>query len=102
MNEHWAPQSELCGLHALRFDFVGRYADMRRETLSLGSLLGLDATPPEGASYGWQGNNASRLLEHFYGGGRGRALIGRIGRLFAADVNAPLNGIAFSPRDVFR
>lgn len=98
-NEHWASQSELCGLHALRYDFVGRHEDLRRDALALGSLLRLDATPPSGASYGWEGNrNASRLLARHF---RSRALVRRVANIYRDDVNAPLNGVAFSAQLVF-
>ena len=98
-NEHWASQSELCGLHALRYDFVGRHEELPREAVALGSLLGIDATPPRGALYGWEGNrNASRLLPRYY---RSRSLVRRVARLYAEDVSAPLNGVSFSAREAF-
>ena len=39
-NEHWATQAELCALHSLRYDFVGRHDELARDAMALGSLLG--------------------------------------------------------------
>ena len=99
MNEHWASQSELCALHQLRYDFVGRHDELRHDTLALEGLLGVRATPPSGSQYGWDGNrNASRLLDRFY---KTRAMVARVGALFRADLSVPLNGIQFRAKDVF-
>ena len=65
---------------------------------SLEAMLGYAATPPAGAQYGWEGNrNSSRLLSQYYT----RALVSRVGQLYRDDVSAPLNGVSFSPREVF-
>ena len=161
-NEHWAPQSEICALNGLRYDFVGRHAELPAEVRrppaarrppptrahtrlaatrtdvrgrgdahlplhhghrpaaipssallpiphlpavptavqarSLEAMLGYAATPPAGAQYGWEGNrNSSRLLSQYYT----RALVSRVGQLYRDDVSAPLNGVSFSPREVF-
>ena len=100
MNEHWATQSDLCGLHTLRYDFVGRHdAGMGRDVIALGSLLATDATPPRGEAYGWAGNgNASRLLARHF---RRREMIRRVAAIYREDVGAPLNGVAWSAREVF-
>ena len=97
VNEHWAPQSELCGLHALRFDFVGYHADIARDAQGLEAFIGFSATPPTGTQYGWEGNrNSSRLLRQYYT----RSLVQRVGRLFKSDLSVPLNGVTFSAKDV--
>ena len=99
-NAHWATQSELCALHVLRYDFVGSHAHMRRDAAALSSLLGFDATPPSGAQYGWEGNqNVSRLLARYYTSQR---LVERVAQLYAADRRAPLNGVSFGAKEVFR
>ena len=98
-NEHWATQSELCGLHALRYDFVGLHNDLARESKALESMLGFDARPPAGADYGWEGNqNSNRLLARYY---TSRSLINRVALLYKADVKMPLNGVQFHAKEIF-
>ena len=99
MNEHWAPQADLCSLQTLRYDFVGEMRSLAADVQALGSLLGLEVLLPQGSDYGWQGNrNASRQLAHHY---TSRALVARVARVYARDAALPLHGVHYHASGVF-
>ena len=99
LNEHWAPQSDLCALHEVRYDFVGSMNRMGRDLRALSSYLGFEVALPAGKEYGWEGNrNASRLLARHY---TSRALVSRVAQMYRMDVAVPLNGISFTPNEAF-
>lgn len=99
MNEHWAPQADLCSLQTLRYDFVGEMRSLAADVQALGSLLGLEVLLPQGSDYGWQGNrNASRQLARYY---TSRALVARVAHVYARDAALPLHGVHYHASGVF-
>jgi hypothetical protein len=98
-NAHWAPQSDLCGLHSVQFDFVGRMSRMTEDLRALSSLVGFDVRLPSGREYGWEGNgDAGRLLGQYY---TSRSLVNRVSRLYRSDMSVPLNAVYYNAQLVF-
>ena len=99
MNEHWAPQADLCSLQTLRYDFVGEMRSLAADVQALGALLGTEVLLPQGSEYGWLGNrNASRQLARYY---TSRALVARVAHVYARDAALPLQGVHYHASGVF-
>ncbi|GJP85608.1 hypothetical protein CLOP_g15712 [Closterium sp. NIES-67] len=94
MDNHIAPQSLLCGLDHIKYDFVGRFERMERDVAALLALLGRDAG--DAFAFGKSvhpTNSSSRLLEMF----KDKETYMRVKRVYSIDMHSSLNNIHYKP-----
>uniref|UniRef100_A0A7S1EQZ3 Carbohydrate sulfotransferase n=1 Tax=Timspurckia oligopyrenoides TaxID=708627 RepID=A0A7S1EQZ3_9RHOD len=67
MNEHWAPQVDLCGLDSISYDFVGRFESMALDSQKVLNLLGRgDEQLPSQSKIKFLGSGANEAFKQYY------------------------------------
>ena len=65
-NEHWTPQARILSPESVRYDFVGRFENLKADAALLMDRMGCDAPFPTQESLDFPGTNSTRRLAAYY------------------------------------
>jgi hypothetical protein len=65
-NEHWVPQSRILSRHAVRYDFIGRFENLKADAAFLMDRMGTGVPFPTQESLDFPGTNSALQLATYY------------------------------------